>query len=114
MKIVYVAGPYQGLTDEETEANVRRAARVGAQLAEMGFMPAVVHLIGYHVDNVISKSRRFWLDGDLELMRRCDAVYAMPGWAHSVGTKAEVSEAGKIGIPVFYTLRDLALKLEVA
>ncbi len=42
----------------------------------------------------------FWLDGTLELMRRCDAVLLVPGWESSSGTRAEIEEA-------------LALKMQV-
>jgi hypothetical protein len=42
-----------------------------------------------------------WLEGDLELMRRCDAVLLVPGWKQSSGTVAEVTEARRMGLPVF-------------
>lgn len=42
-----------------------------------------------------------FLAGTLELMRRCDAVILVPGWSTSEGTKAEIAEAMRIGLPMF-------------
>ena len=48
-----------------------------------------------------------WLEGDLEMLRRCDAVLVVPGWEKSSGTRAEIAEANACGIPVFYALEAL-------
>jgi hypothetical protein len=50
----------------------------------------------------------YWCEATLELMRRCDVVYAMQGWENSKGARGEVAEANKLGIPVIY--HDLAGK----
>jgi hypothetical protein len=39
-------------------------------------------------------------------MRRCDLVVVVPGWETSGGTLKEIAEAERLGIPVFYWLRD--------
>ena len=44
---------------------------------------------------------QFWLDGTLELMRRCDAVVLVDGWQHSSGARGEIEEARKLGIKVY-------------
>jgi hypothetical protein len=41
------------------------------------------------------------LAGTLELMRRCDAVILVHNWRDSAGSRAEVDEAKRLGIPVF-------------
>lgn len=46
-----------------------------------------------------------WLRVDFEYVRRCDALLRLPG--ESVGADAEVSEALRIGVPVFYSIDDL-------
>ncbi len=42
-----------------------------------------------------------WLEGDLEILRRCDAVLCVDGWQSSKGATAEVGEARQRSIPVF-------------
>jgi hypothetical protein len=54
-----------------------------------------------------------WLEGDLEMMRRCDAVICTDDWQRSEGARNEVGEAKRLGIPVFETvaqLRDWSLR----
>ena len=43
----------------------------------------------------------FWLEGTLELLRRCDAVFLIPGWEQSTGSRSELDEATRLGLPVF-------------
>ena len=37
----------------------------------------------------------------MELLRRCDAVLCVSNWRDSVGARAEVEEARRLGLPVF-------------
>lgn len=52
-----------------------------------------------------------FIDGTMELMRRCDAVIVLSGWQDSKGTLGEIKEATRIGMPVFYSFPDLQLWL---
>ena len=49
-----------------------------------------------------TESAQFWLAGTLELMRRCDAVLVLPGYSFSEGTKGEIAEADRLGLPVMF------------
>lgn len=44
----------------------------------------------------------FWLEATLDELRTCDAVVVVPGYQTSSGTLAEIDEAKKLGLPVFY------------
>lgn len=48
-----------------------------------------------------------WLEGDLEMLKRCDAVLVTPDWQRSSGARAEVQKASEWGIPVFFTIETL-------
>jgi hypothetical protein len=37
-----------------------------------------------------------WLQGDLEILRRCDIVYFLKDWKLSEGSRAEYQEAVKL------------------
>jgi hypothetical protein len=47
-----------------------------------------------------------WLAGDLELLRRSDAVLMVDGWQRSVGATAERQVAADLGLPIFYSFDD--------
>ena len=108
--LVYVAGPYSATTLEGVEENCRRARDVGVELAKCGptVFPVVPHQTGRDMEDI--GDYEYWCEATLELMRRCDVVYAMQGWENSKGARGEVAEANKLGIPVIY--HDLALFAE--
>lgn len=100
MKLIYVAGPFRGKSTWEIENNIRRAEEVGAELAKQGFFPVIPHTMLRFFQGLAEDS--FWLEGDLELLRRCDAVVMVPGWERSVGASKERQEALRLGIPVAF------------
>ena len=55
---------------------------------------------------------KVWLEGDIQLMLRCDAIYAIPGWDSSEGAKVEVKVATENNLPVLYNDADLFKYLE--
>ena len=107
MYIIYVAGPFRGANSWLIENNIRRAEELALDVWRLGFAAICPHantrfFQGAAPDNL-------WLEGDLAILRRCDAVIVTPDWEKSVGARGEVSEAAKLGIPVFESLGDLWL-----
>jgi nucleoside 2-deoxyribosyltransferase len=107
MKLVYIAGPYRGSSFLKQEQNIAAARAFGAQVPALGAMPVIPHTNTAHFDELAPA--QFWLDGTLEMMRRCDAVLAMPNWRQSEGARGEIAEAERIGIPVFFDLEVLGV-----
>ncbi len=99
MRVVYIAGPFRAPTSWGVAQNVRAAEVVGLLVANAGAMPLIPHANTAHFDG--EATGQFWLDGTMELMRRCDAVVLVPGWEGSVGACAEKAEADRLGLPVF-------------
>lgn len=99
MKLVYVAGPYRAPTGWGIDLNIQAARRLGADVALAGGFPIVPHANTAHYDGLCPDS--FWLDGDLELLSRCDALVLREGWQSSSGTRAEEAKARRDHIPVF-------------
>lgn len=106
VKVVYIAGPFRGANAWEVERNIRRAEEVAFQVASIGGMPLCPHTNTRFFDGTLTG--RFWLDGTLELMRRCDAVLFLPTWEQSAGAKAEHDEAVFLQIPRFFDIGELA------
>jgi hypothetical protein len=100
MKIIYIAGPFRADTAWEIEQNVRRAEEHAAMLVRtFAVMPMIPHANTRYFHGLGEDS--FWLEGTLELMRRCDAIYLCPGWEFSTGSKGERAEAERLSMPVF-------------
>jgi hypothetical protein len=106
MKVVYIAGRFRGNTAWEVAENVRIAERVGFEVARLGAMPLIPHANTAHFDGTFTAE--FWLEGTLELLRRCDADLTVDNWLKSAGAQLEVVEARKRGMPVFHDHGDLA------
>ena len=105
MKLVYIAGPYRGASEWEVVQNIRRAEALALQVWQSGAACICPHkntaLLGGAADDSV------WLEGDLEMMKRCDAVLCTDDWRRSNGAIEEVRIATEVGIPIFYKLTDL-------
>lgn len=111
MKVVYIAGKFRGANAWEVHKNVQEALKVGFEVAALGAMPLIPHVINLPFDGTLND--QFWLDGAMELLRRCDALMTVSNWTTSTGAKDEIHEAvSKLGIPVFHHLQDLARWLD--
>lgn len=100
MKVVYIAGAFRGATPWDVAENVRNAERYALSVARLGAMPLCPHANTQHFDG--QRTAQFWIDGTLELLRRCDAMVLVPGWENSVGTKGEIAYCESVGLPVFH------------
>lgn len=107
MKITYVAGPYRSDTVAGVKKNIQEAEFWGMEIVQVtnNVYPIIPHTNTAHWEGL--RDDTFFLYGTLEAMRRCDAVFACPGWEESKGTKGEIEEANKLGIPVFFDLQSL-------
>src|SRR6476659_3574090 len=110
MKLVYVAGPYRASCEWEVVRNIRSAEALALAVWKLGAACICPHkntaLFGGAAEDSL------WLEGDLEMMRRCDAVLCTDDWACSKGACVEVETAKRVGIPVFYKLSELREWLE--
>jgi nucleoside 2-deoxyribosyltransferase len=107
MKVVYIAGPFRAASAWGIEQNVRHAEELAFDVAHMGAMPLCPHTNSRFFHGLLTDE--FWIEGTLELLRRCDAVLVVPAYEGSRGTASEIQEAKRLGKPVFFerwALRD--------
>lgn len=97
--VVYIAGPYRAKTEREVMLNIRRAESIALAVWQAGMVALCPHMNTAFFGGACDDAT--WLAGDLELLRRCDAVLLVPGWEESSGTIAEIEFARQHGIPVF-------------
>lgn len=105
MKVVYIAGPFRGVTEWDRQQNIRRAEALALEVWKLGAAAICPHKNTEHFDG--SAPDKLWLKGDLEIMYRCDAVLVTKDWNRSSGACSEVSEAFNRGIPVFCSVGGL-------
>lgn len=119
-QFVYLAQPYScGPNGEYGDADTGLAAEDIKTHRFIEACMAAGHLMhqGYVVFSPIAHSHAveafgmhsqqtgdFWLDQDLEIVKRCDKVIVLmlDGWEYSRGIKREVDFANKNNIPVEY------------
>lgn len=105
MKLVYVAGPFRGKSAWDIECNIRRAEALALEVWRLGAAALCPHANTRFFQNAAPDE--VWLEGDLEMLRRCDAVMLTVDWFKSPGAQREVKEAREKGIPVFTRLTNL-------
>jgi len=108
MKLTYTAGPYNAPTLYGIVCNIKNAEDVAVDLWRMGYAVICPHKNTAMMDGTLDKDdREMWLEGDFEMIRRCDCIVMIPGWEKSEGAKAERKLAKELNIPVFYYPRDV-------
>jgi hypothetical protein len=105
MKVVYVAGPFRGPNAWEIEQNIRRAETLALEVWRLGAAVLCPHTNTRFFQGAADDA--VWLDGDLELLARCDAVMFTADWERSSGARAERDHALKLNIPTFHDLEAL-------
>lgn len=105
MKVVYVAGPFRGPNSWEIESNIRRAEALALEVWRAGYAVICPHSNTRFFNGAAPDS--VWLDGDLEILSRCDALLTTPDWVRSTGARAEVEFAREQKIPVCHSIAKL-------
>jgi len=100
MKLLFISGPYRAPTIEGIKNNIQGAARWAAEYWKKGYAVICPHMNTALFDGICPDE--VWLAGDLEILRRCDVLFAMPGWEKSEGARAEVAEAIRLGLEIIY------------
>lgn len=105
MKVVYIAGPYRAQTIWGINLNIQAAKEIALQVWKLGFVAMCPHANSAFFDGELDDS--LFLDGGVELLRRCDYMVLVGDWEKSEGTKKEIEIAKENNIPIV-TLSELA------
>lgn len=108
--LIYIAGPYRA-TDESTVAdNIAVARKAAIAVWEMGHVAICPHLNTANFEDDCNVDIETYLDGDLEILRRCDAILMLRWYTLSEGAMGEMRFAQERGIPVYTSLDELPEK----
>ena len=111
MKLVYIAGPFRASSSYcpghqdmfAVQENIMAAMKIGLEVARIpGLFPVIPHSNTMFFTG--SAPDEIWLEGDLELLSRCDAVLMVDDWHRSSGARNERDFAMTKIIPVFYNI----------
>jgi len=102
--IVYLAGPIRPKGNQTMRGNVNAAKAIALELWRAGYAVICPHANSDLPIELADKECEpsIWLNGDLEIVARCDAVIVLPGWETSAGAKGEIQFAEERKIPVYY------------
>ena len=98
---IYIASPYSIGEKHSNVLNQIYAADVLMNLGYNPFLPLLSHYQDFHCH----RPEEDWIKNDLIWLASCDAVLRLPGL--SKGADAEVKEAIRLNIPVYYSVEDL-------
>ena len=101
MKIIYVAGPYTADTPEGIAANVAAAAAVGQELLRRGWAVICPHSMTHNWDIGTGLGYQVFIDQDLALLEKCDAICMVGDWLKSRGSVGEYQRAAELGLDIF-------------
>jgi hypothetical protein len=96
--LIYVAGPYRGDVDK----NIALARQVAIEIWQKGHTAICPHLNTSHFEMDCCIPDERYLEGDLDILSRCDAIVMITGWEASIGAKGEHDYASRLGIPVYF------------
>jgi hypothetical protein len=102
LKVVYIAGPYRSKNNKICEViqNIRNAEKIALKYWKLGYAVICPHkntslFDGYCDDKI-------WLEGDLEILKRCDIIVMMSNYFKSSGAIAELNFAEENNIEVIF------------
>lgn len=98
MKLAYIAGPYRSDTIRGTVENIRRAEAVAIKYWKKGYAVICPHMNTALFDGLLPDG--VWLEGDIEILKRCDVIILMRGWSQSKGAQLEYDIAKKNDLEV--------------
>src|SRR5579871_1954422 len=105
MTCVYVAGPFRGPSHWAIWQNIMSAMALALEVWRLGAVAICPHGNTFPFQHAAMDE--IWLAGDLEILRRCDAVVLTADWERSSGAREEVKFAVEHQIPVFGSLEAL-------
>ena len=106
MKVIYVAGKYSADSEWGMWQNIQHASEVARRLWLEGWAVICPHRNTMFFGSNSDSDWDLWLNGDLEMVSRCDAIYMLDNWKESKGARVELEQAEKFRLEVYYEETD--------
>ena len=102
MKVIYIAGPYHSTCEWQLEEFLRHAEDAALKLWKEGWAVICPHKNTAHFGGAWGIPDSTWMEGDIEILKRCDAIYMLKRWEQSKGAKRELEVAIECRLEVIY------------
>jgi nucleoside 2-deoxyribosyltransferase len=104
MKLIYIAGPFSNDDNLRIEVNILKAKKAMRELLKKGWAVICPHAntAGFQHENEIEDS--IYYSADLEMLKRCDAVFMLKDWKHSHGAVNEHLISKQNNISIYYEI----------
>ena len=103
-RVIFVSGPYSADSNLEILSNIIKAVKVANELWRKGWVVICPHGNTFMMEG----DYQMFIDGNLELIDRSDAVFMMQGWARSKGAVREHNYAKYVARKeVYYYISDV-------
>lgn len=107
IKLMYISGKYTGQNKKEVAENISLASAAGKNIIDMypGYFPIIPHNNTAHFEDHVYQTDidyDYWLNGYIELLERCDAIYMLRNWRESNGAMKEYKQAVKLNKEVYF------------
>ena len=100
MKVIYVSGSYRGKDENEVFNNIIHARNVAVKLWHQGWACICPHTNTMFMGSMMGD--KMFLEGDLEILSRCDAIFMLRGFHSSRGATEEYELAVRLNKDVYY------------
>jgi hypothetical protein len=100
--IVYIAGPYAANESGSIDDHIALARDAALKVWEAGHFAMCPHLNTSHFEEDSELTNKDYVDRDLWMVARCDAIVMLPGWQESRGATRERDYATVQDIPVYF------------
>ena len=104
MKVIYVAGAYRSNSWNGVWENINHARTVARRLWLEEWAVICPHANTIFMDG--EDTDGVFLKGDLEILRRCDAIYMLNNWKGSEGARGELELATVLDLEVYFEETD--------
>ena len=101
-RLIFISGPYKAKTEKEKNSNIWHAMQAAIRLWQKDWFVICPHLNTAHFENLTKLDESIWLEGDLEILRRCDCVFMLKGYETSTGSLMELELAERLQKAIYY------------
>jgi hypothetical protein len=106
--VIYISGPYRADCPFDVHRNILAAAELAVSMWRSDMVAICPHLNTAFFDFYAPAiTHEEFIEGDLELVRRSDALVTVGNWRDSAGARTEIALAKSRGIPVFHSKEEL-------
>jgi hypothetical protein len=108
--IIYVSGRYSAPTKLGILENIMTAEFAAIKVWERGHVAICPHLNTRFFEEKTDLTPEEYINGDLNILERCDAILMLGNWRDSHGAKIEHDFAKVENIRIFYHIEDIPIR----